>query len=272
MISIYKSDTNRLTTAAAPFYAAECGISVINKSDYFFVRPQGRTDYHLIYFTQGKGEILTANGYVPLKAGGFILLPPRQRHGYRIYHKDNAVYYWIHFDGLCADKIINDFHLPYNTALHAGISSEIIQLFENIISEMQIQQNAHAEICSAYLLHMIALFSRKYNTPHTEHSIETAARLIRTNLQNNITSAELAEACGYSEYHFIRLFKQVFGTTPSAYRNRLRIENACALIANSPYSFAEISETLGFCDPSHFTKIFKKFKGCSPQSYRKSLP
>lgn len=271
MISVNKRYDSEISAALEPFFVNECGLSVIETRDYLHVRPKGRNDYHLVYFTQGKGDILTAHGYVTLEAGEWILLPPHQKHGYRIYRKNHAVYYWIHFEGTNTEELLKQLRLPDNTPLKVGVSAELIQLFQDIIRELQTQSNAYLELCSAYLLQMMGLFSRKYYTTHTDRTVETAVRLIHDSLRTNISNEKLAEACGYSKYHFIRLFKKATGVTPAEYRNRLRIENACRLMENTSDSFTEIAEALGFSDSSYFTKIFKKYKGCSPQSYRKQL-
>ena len=39
--------------------------------------------------------------------------------------------------------------------------------------------------------------------------IEIAINYIEENLQNNINIADCAKTCGYSVYHFLRIFKQI---------------------------------------------------------------
>ena len=46
---------------------------------------------------------------------------------------------------------------------------------------------------------------------------------IEDNLQNEMDLASCARVCGYSRYHFLRLFKYVTGITPADYIRKRRI-------------------------------------------------
>ena len=52
---------------------------------------------------------------------------------------------------------------------------------------------------------------------HIEHALE----YIETNLKSELNLTDLARAAGFSEYHFLRVFRQVTSLTPADYiRNR----------------------------------------------------
>jgi YesN/AraC family two-component response regulator len=50
--------------------------------------------------------------------------------------------------------------------------------------------------------------------------------------------------------------------------NRVRIEEAARLLANTDYSVMEIAIACGYKDQSYFTKVFKKLTGLTPKQYR----
>lgn len=77
--------------------------------------------------------------------------------------------------------------------------------------------------------------------------------------------------CSMSKYHFLRVFKQIVGETPLAYRNRIRIEHAKELLKNGYLSISEISQELGFSSPSFFSDAFKSAVGLSPVQYKKEI-
>ena len=75
------------------------------------------------------------------------------------------------------------------------------------------------------------------------------------------------EAC-FSKYHFLRLFKQIYGVSPHQYLNGLRIRRAKQLLQDG----ATISHTcyaLGFTSLSSFNKLFKGHLNISPSAYSK---
>ncbi|WP_068786281.1 response regulator transcription factor [Paenibacillus phocaensis] len=55
----------------------------------------------------------------------------------------------------------------------------------------------------------------------------------------------------------------------SEYLNRVRIAKAMELLRSDESAISEISDRVGYSDPSYFTKVFKKLKGMSPREYRR---
>lgn len=74
------------------------------------------------------------------------------------------------------------------------------------------------------------------------------------------------EAC-LSEYHFFRLFKQVFGQTPHQYLHQKRLNHAAQLLGREQASVTEAAIASGFADIHSFSKAFKKHFGVSPTNW-----
>lgn len=79
---------------------------------------------------------------------------------------------------------------------------------------------------------------------------------------------ELSQMCHVSEEYFRRLFKQQMGESPTAYKNKLRMQRAVQYLKYTDMPIAQISESLGYATVSHFIKAFKEIQGCSPLSFR----
>ncbi len=85
--------------------------------------------------------------------------------------------------------------------------------------------------------------------------------LEKINIENIAREAKL------SEYHFIRLFKTVFNTTPYKYIVQKRLQFALELIENH-YSISEVSLLIGYTDVPAFSNAFKQHFGYSPKHYK----
>jgi len=99
--------------------------------------------------------------------------------------------------------------------------------------------------------------------------IEKAIQYIRANYKSQLSLQAVSDHIELSKNHFCLLFKQETGTPFSDYVNRLRIEEAKWLIAESNVKIAEAAERVGFSNYRHFCKLFKKMTGQSPMSYRR---
>jgi AraC-like DNA-binding protein/ligand-binding sensor protein len=99
-------------------------------------------------------------------------------------------------------------------------------------------------------------------------ALRKAERFIWENYTRKISLQEIAEASGLSAPYFSTIFKDEMGENLSNYLNRLRVEKAAAMLAETELTLNEIASACGFEDQSWFSKIFKNFTGSSPGKYR----
>lgn len=81
----------------------------------------------------------------------------------------------------------------------------------------------------------------------------------------------LALAVNRSPGYLSNCFKQVLNRGPIDCLIRLRINKACALLAETKLPLRTIAAAIGYQDTYYFSNAFKKHKGISPQRYRKLL-
>lgn len=91
---------------------------------------------------------------------------------------------------------------------------------------------------------------------------------IEENLYEEIELNRLAFIAGYSKYHFLRVFKEVFYMTPSEYVRRRRITESVRDIADTGESISQIGYKHGFNSKENFTRAFKSEHHILPSDYR----
>jgi AraC-like DNA-binding protein/ligand-binding sensor protein len=99
-------------------------------------------------------------------------------------------------------------------------------------------------------------------------ALRKAERYIWGNYTRKISLQEIAEASGLSAPYFSTIFKEEMGENLSNYLNRLRVEKAATMLAETELTLSEIAAACGFEDQSWFSKIFKSFTSLSPGKYR----
>lgn len=82
-----------------------------------------------------------------------------------------------------------------------------------------------------------------------------------------IDLSNIANEATFSKYHFIRLFKSIYGKTPHHYLTQVRI-NAARELLKKNISVTEVCDSVGFDSVTSFAGLFKKLTGFSPSSYQ----
>jgi two-component system, response regulator YesN len=84
-----------------------------------------------------------------------------------------------------------------------------------------------------------------------------------------ITLAEIAESLYVNRNYLSQLYKKVTGETFVTYLNKFRIEKAKQLLREQQYMVYEVSEMVGYQNPTYFSQVFKSITGVSPSEYYK---
>lgn len=99
-------------------------------------------------------------------------------------------------------------------------------------------------------------------------ALRHAADYVEEHLAQDLSLAAVAEAAGFSPYHFARLFKASTGLSPHQYVIRRRVERARTLLATTTWPLALIAREVGFASGSHLAQHFRRLLGASPSAYR----
>ena len=81
----------------------------------------------------------------------------------------------------------------------------------------------------------------------------------------------LAKTANYSPCHLIRVYRSVFGETPSEYAARRREEQAWRMVSDTALPICEITGMVGFESQSAFCRAFKNTFGITASEARRQL-
>ena len=79
----------------------------------------------------------------------------------------------------------------------------------------------------------------------------------------------LAAVACLSKFHFLRLFRTTYGTTPAEYVSRRRIERAQDLLRSTNLTVTEVCHTVGFTSLGSFSSRFRTVVGESPSEFQR---
>ena len=92
-------------------------------------------------------------------------------------------------------------------------------------------------------------------------SIVLAIDFVEENLGEDITIADVAEATGYSLYHFCRVFTQATHHPPYDYLIRRRLSQAAQDLLASERRIIDVALDYQFSTPETFSRAFKRLFG-----------
>ena len=99
--------------------------------------------------------------------------------------------------------------------------------------------------------------------PATEH--------LKEQFREKVSVPKLATLVGMSVRQLERRFRETFKSTPQQYILKLRLLEACELLANSQKPITESALEVGFYDHSSFSRKFSATMGVTPSQYRKGM-
>ena len=95
--------------------------------------------------------------------------------------------------------------------------------------------------------------------------------LIASNLTKQFSIQELSTHVGINDFELKKEFKRVFDKTIFEYSTELRMNKAKELLLHTKKPIYEISEIIGYKNPTHFTAAFKKIEGVTPKKFRDKI-
>jgi len=98
--------------------------------------------------------------------------------------------------------------------------------------------------------------------------VEQIVEFLNVNYAQDIDLEGIARHFATTPSRVSHIFKKHMNTSPIDYRNRIRIDNAIALITNSDFKFSYIAGKCGFKSLPNFYVLFRKTTGVSPKSLR----
>lgn len=270
---------------------------MVNSTESDFKKNLNEASLTLLSNTHGKTDCKIDGQPFKICSSVFLIINPFQQLEYSIGAKENIKTTNIHFNypfiqnlyGYFTESdtsLLDNLENTENNALptffnelhykNGKISSQIKQLslcteayqFEEKLSEIGIQLFLTQNECSKKLR---SVRSRKVSTQKELYRrISRAKDVIFYNYAQPISVAEISKTICVSQYHFSRLFKDIYGVSPYQFLKIVRLEKAKELLIKD-YSVEEIAHQVGYTESNSFINAFKSYTKTYPTEYRRLI-
>ncbi len=247
----------------------------------------------IIYVTKGYAKITVWSNAYYVQEGDIVILMPHVIHSIEQMDSHHAEYFNIvfHFSILekpeensCYHKYLKPF-LSHEKSVNCyeRKGTELnTQLTPLILSLIQNRRNSYTT-CEYLVKSNLFMIMHYLNQACTNadktafllqanyDKLKTALYHVQNSFSQNITIKQAAELCGFSESHFMKLFKELTGMSFTAYLVNYRLEISAKQLAETKQKIIDIATNCGFNNHSYFTRAFLKKYGVTPAQYRRTF-
>lgn len=250
-------------------------------------------DFELIYCTEGEMQVTLWGKAHSLHAGDLIIILPHAVHSIEQGDQKDGAYFNILFHAAlfkgsendpCYDKYVVPFlngertmecFFPAGTSFNRTVTPCILPLLEHrkesyTTHELMIKSSLFF-LLHHMSLHSIAATSDNSHLQLSYSRLKNALYYVQKFYDCDISIKKAAEQCGFSESHFMKLFRELTGMSFNAYLVDYRLQLAAKQLSETDNKVIDIMENCGFHNQSYFTRAFQKKYQKSPLLYRKTV-
>ena len=224
--------------------------------------PAEAHDYwEIILILEGTGYMQVEDHQYPFKPGTIFCIPPHKVH----------------------QNVPDDYYADYCLGIHKYlVPGEDVNVFEddadhNFLNLLKLYHFVNTrkpvnaenilESIETLLQHILIFWLDRRPNPE----LLELGQVIRRNSSNpEFKVSDAIDAIPMNDDYIRRQFRELYGCTPVAYLNKLRIQHACRFLLATNLSVGELAYRCGFNDPKYFTRIFTRATGLSPKEYRRT--
>ncbi|WP_160723113.1 response regulator transcription factor [Bacillus sp. USDA818B3_A] len=152
------------------------------------------------------------------------------------------------------------------SAAKPALQQVITEVSTSVVVDIHHQPNLYSLIC--YLNKILRKIIDHLDAGDQTIQIKKLVDFIHRNYYKNLKLETLADLFNYNSAYLGKLFKNYTGDYFNTYLDKVRMENAKALLSQGNKVY-QVAESVGYANVDYFHNKFKKYIGMSPTTFRK---
>lgn len=272
-----------------PYLTYPCSIPY----DFTEVPLHWHDQMEFIYIKKGSGLVSVDHHDFVIRAGDLIFICPGQLHAIRQYQQESMEYENIifeprllgnpqtdpSFDLYLTPILMRQAELPVRLSPDMDHYREIAGCIDQIDEIRRTFPRGYelftkGKLCELFFLlyHFGMISVPEAVSRSDQRALEKARQILKfieQHYSEPLSIQKMAEASGFSQSHFMKFFKQTFGTSFTGYLNTYRLTMASRLLLASEDNILTVAADTGFENLSYFNRMFKRRFGVTPGQFRK---
>lgn len=247
-------------------------------------------DFELIYCAEGRVRVTVWGKVYTLRKKDLVVILPHAVHSIEQDGTQEGDYFNILFhpslfqgseNDLCYEKYVLPFlrgertmdcFYPVESCFNQTISPCILSILEH----RKESYSTHELMIKSDLYRLLYFINRQSaaaaidagSLQFSHGRLKNALYYVQKFYDREIPIKEAANQCGFSESHFMKLFKELTGMSFNAYLVNYRLELAAKQLKETNLKVIDIMANCGFRNQSYFTRAFQKKYRMTPRAYR----
>lgn len=262
-----------------PLTYLSCGQLVRERN---FLHPRRCIDsYVLIVVVKGSLYIAQDNTKYIVSDNQYIILRSNTLHYGYASSTEYLQYYWTHFyvpegtyycdNDMKATECNVDGNYTIPEYGDLKYSKRVQLLFSQMLDESFRKSQVKSRFMDYFLTCLLMELSGEFKEAENKDISEEISNIknwIRSNYNQSITVAKIAELFHYNPDYLSNMFKKTAHISLKKYINEIRINEAKNILVSTSYSLKEIAFQCAFNDEKYFLKVFKQIEGVTPTEYK----
>ena len=259
-------------------------ISSRSREHQWEIKPHRHADLcQLLFVFKGQAELEIEGQRTQLETPAIQVLPPLSVHGFRFSEDVEG------FIVSLATPLINHLQAQLGDSVHALARVENYpagkdgDYLNSLFSALQAEYNGHQparEMLMHSLVSVIMVWvSRQAIVRHKASQRPQRQReylngfiqLVEETYRQHVKVEDLAHRLGISVSHLNGTCRELAGQPALQIMHERQLLEAKRLLTYTSMTIYEMSELLGFSDPTNFTRLFRRRVGISPKAFRDRL-
>ncbi|WP_240414532.1 helix-turn-helix domain-containing protein [Paenibacillus periandrae] len=241
-------------------------------TSWFEEYEHGASHHTLIMVSYGKCVYWLEGEKVLLEKGDLLFIPASKVYYGKCIPTVTHEKYVVCFHG-SASSLLPMVHNSQYCIWKTGKYELLHQRFRVLQQEWSDRLTYYESMCGALAQEILTHLNREIDDGRPSALKEKHVGLMKGYIQNHyrekVTKEELGEVIGKSPNYAAAVFSEVTGQTIGGYVHAMRVKTAVYLLSHSQRTIGDISDYLGYCDPSYFHRVFKRETGKPPAQYIK---
>ncbi|MFC2186803.1 AraC family transcriptional regulator [Fulvivirgaceae bacterium LMO-SS25] len=265
------------------FYANHVNLHV--KEHHFTKLPHKHDFYLIILFTKGSGKHEVDFETFQVEPGTLFILKPGEMHYWEL-SNDIDGYVFFHsrdfYDRRYITSSVKDFEFyssfQYSPSIKVNgeVLSNLKTLMEQIVLEHKKNELLKWEKIHSLVTLVYINISRRYQPTSKNKSVvylQTVRKFeefIEINFKRLKFAKDYARLLNITAKHLNRVTRECFNKTSTQLISERVLLEAKRMLMYAEYNVTQISDELGFDEPSYFIRFFKKHMGVTPLKFLNS--